>query len=227
MALPFGAFLALDALAAALTLAVVGFFALAWRRTRAPLHLLFATGFGLVALGFLAVSTSEFDLAREAEAWDAWRLASQTCGALVLLFGYLSARRHGAARPLQAVGWAVAAVAVLVLLLYLVVPPTAELPRLDQAFVAAHLVQFLAYVGCVALSLEAYRRLPTAPNALVPAAFLAWSFSKYTWLLIDLSAAHALVPLVFVWRFSAIALLVTAIALPVRRGAPEVADAPA
>lgn len=227
MAVPLGALVALDAVATLLTLAVAGFFALTWRRSGAALHLLFAVGFGLVALGYVAVSTSEFDLARESAAWDAWRLALQTGGALVLLCGYLSARRHGAAKPLQALGWAAAAAGVVFLALYLLAPPASGLPSPERAFTVAHGVQFLAYLGCVALSMEAYRRAPSMVNALVPAAFLAWGFSKYTWLLIDLTAAQDLVVLVYAWRFGAILLLLGALALPVRAARREVHDAPA
>lgn len=216
MEFPLGAFVLLDVLAAVLTLGVVAFFAAAWRRSGAPLHLLFAAGFGLVGAGFLAVSTSQFDLARTGEAWDAFRLATQTGGALTLLLAYLSARRHGAARPLQVLGWLAAAGGLGLLALYLLVPPADALPPLDDAFAFAHAVQFGAFLGCVALSLEAYRRSTGPAGALVPGAFLLWALSKYTWLLIDLTAAQDLVPLVFVWRFGAIALLLLAVGLPAR-----------
>lgn len=216
MALPLAGLVALDALAALLLLGVAGFFVASWRRSGEPLHLLFAVGFGLVALGISAVFTAQFDLARRFEAWDALRLVGHTGGALVLALAYGSARLHGVARPARVLGWAAAAVAVLVALLYVALPPAFDLPNLADAFAAAHAVQFVAYLACVGLSLEGFRRAPTLENAFVPAAFLAYAFSKWTWLLIDLTADLEVVPFVLLWRFTAIGLLLAAVLSPFR-----------
>jgi hypothetical protein len=62
---------------------------------------------------------------------------------------------------------------------------------------------------------------PRLDRALVPAAFLAWAATKYTWLLVDLSGALQLVPFVYAWRFLAIGLLLAALLVPTRgRGGP-------
>ena len=117
----------LDFVACALTLFVAGFFAVTWRRLGNSLHLLFAVGFGLVALGYTGVFTSEFELTRKGELWDAVRFAGHTGGALVIAFAYMSARQHGTARPWRVLGWSIAALGILMVLLYLAVPPFMDL----------------------------------------------------------------------------------------------------
>jgi hypothetical protein len=214
VALTPAALVLLDLMGAALAVVIAAFFAASWRRSGDNTHLLFMVGFLLLAGGVAASSTSQFDLQRPAEAWDALRVAAHTSGALVLAFAYLSASRHGDARPWTVVGWVAAGMGLLFAVLYWLVPPSAALPSLTSASFAAHAVQFVAYAACVALSLEGFRRRPALDNALVPTAFLAWAFSKYTWLLIDVSADTALVPFVLVWRFAALGLLLLALALP-------------
>jgi len=217
VAYPAVALVSLDVAAAVLTGLVALFFGRTWRRTDDSLHLLFGVGFGLIALSFLAVSTSQFDLARPGEDWDAMRIAGQTGGALVLVFAYLSARRSGTARPWQVLGWLVAAALALFAGLYWAAPPYAALPTLYESFATAHAVQFAAYIGCAVMAFAGYRAAPSTDRALVPAAYLAWAFSKYTWFAIDVTGSEVVVPLVFAWRFAAIGLLLLAVALPARR----------
>ena len=121
---------------------------------------------------------------------------------------------------------AAAASGALVAVLYLVVPPAAGLPRLITILPAAHFVQFLAYLVCAVLAGAGLRQSPSLDHALVPAAFLAYCFSKYTWMLIELADAPALVPAIFLWRFLALGLLLAAIVLPMRRASagPEVTE---
>jgi hypothetical protein len=223
VALPAGLLVSLDALGAALAVVVAAFFARSWRRSGAPMHLLFAAGFALVALGTAAVSSSQFELQRRPEVWDALRIAGHTSGALVLVFAYLSARHRGDARPWEVLGVAAAAGGLFMAFLY-VVPPFGVLPDVGEALLYAHVVQFLCYAGCVAFSLEGFRHNPRLSYALVPAGFLAWMFSKYTWMVIDVSDSEAAVGLIYVWRFLALGLFLTALLLPVpRRDAPAAA----
>ena len=209
-------YLALDVLASLLTLGVVGFFAALWRRSGHNLHLLMVAGFLLVASGFLGVSASEFNLQGEPDNWHALRFVGHTAGALVLVLAYASAHQHGAARPWRVAAWTVAIMGLILAALYWLAPPVSPLPRLQNAFVVAHAVQFAAYAACAAYASSAFRRHPSFDRALVPAAFVSWALSKYTWLLIDLSRAQEVVPFVYAWRFLAIGLLLAALFLPVR-----------
>lgn len=208
--------LALDAVAALLTLAVAGFFARIWRATGSALLLLFAVGFGLVGLGYVGVSVGRFDLAQPVGAWDALRVAGQLGGALVLLFAYVSHRVHGSPRPWSVLAWAAAGSSVVVAALFWALPPFASWPAFGQALPILHGLMFLAYAACAALALPGLLQHPTLDRALVPAAFLAWAATKYTWMLIDLmprGAAADFAPLVYVWRFLALGLLLAAIGL--------------
>lgn len=214
------ALVTLDAISAGLAFLVAGFFIASWRRSRNDLFLLHAVGFALTAIGFLAVSQSEFDPAAEATRWDALRLAGRTGGALVLVFAYASARRHGSARPLRVLAWVAAAGGALLVAFYWGVPPRASLPPLEDSLVLAHVVQLVAFLGCVVLSSSSYRREPRADLALVPGAFVAWALTQYTWILIYISDEQAIVPFVYGWRFLALALLLAALALPARRWRP-------
>ena len=209
-------YLALDIVAFLLTLGVVGFFAALWRRSGHSLHLLMLAGFLLVAAGFLGVSASAFNLQGEPDNWHALRFVGHTAGALVLVLAYASAHQHGAARPWRVAAWTVALMGVILAAIYWIAPPLSRLPRLQNAFVVAHAVQAIAYAGCAAYASSAFRRHPSFDRALVPAAFLSWALSKYTWLLIDLSRAQDLVAFVYGWRFIAIGLLLLALFLPVR-----------
>lgn len=214
MAIPVLAFQALDLLSAALLAVLVAFFARSWRRSGEPLHLLFAVGFGLIAAGVASVSTSAFDLARPVDAWDALRFAGYSGGAFVLFFAYLSRRRHGVARPARALAWSAAAGALMVVALYFLLPPEAQLPVLADVFALAHAAQLLAFLGCATLALPAFLRAPRLDHALVPAAFLLFALSKYTWLLIDVTGVLQVVPIVFLWRFLGVGLLLLAVGLP-------------
>lgn len=207
---------ALDILSSLLTFVLVGFFLLTWRRSGRTHHLLMAIGFFLVAASFAAASTSQFNLAGPTAFFDALRIAGQTGGALVLAFTYLSLHRHGAARPGLVAAWALAAAAILFVTVYLLVPPFASLPAPSATFAWAHATMAVAYLLCTWYSAGAFKRGPVATNLLVPGAFLCWALTKYTWFLIDVSGAQDLVPYVYVWRFLALGLLLSALILPFR-----------
>ncbi|MCA1813656.1 MAG: hypothetical protein LC624_06865 [Halobacteriales archaeon] len=209
-------FVALDAVSAVLTLIVALFFARIWRLTGSALLLLFAVGFGLVGVGYFGVSVSQFDLAAPIGAWDALRIAGQLGGALVLLFAYVSHRVHGSPRPWTVLAWSAAGLSAIGALLFWAMPPFAQSPRLGEALPVLHGLMFLAYVACAVLALPGLLKQPTLDRALVPAAFLAWAATKYTWMVLDLlpqASTERLAPLVYCWRFLAIALLLAAIGL--------------
>lgn len=210
-------FVVLDAVSAVLTLIVAAFFLqLVWA-TRESLHLLFAVGFLLLGLSFTSVAASELNLTVAPLEIDAFQLSGQLAGALVLLMGYLSVRRHGRARLWIALAWAAAAAGLFFAVLYLVVPPFLTLPDLATSIPYAEGLMFLSFAGCAAMAASGFARHPTLDRVLVPAAFACLAATKYTWLLFDLSGSLSIVPFVYVWRFLALGLFLFAIRLPPRR----------
>lgn len=204
---------ALDIVASLLTLVLVAFFVRTWVRTRLGLHLLLAAGFLLVGGSFLFVATSEFSVAASGARLYLARYVAQTGGALLLALAYLGAR-SGDPRVWETSGWAVVALAA-ILVGALALGPLSYLPDRDGSVeIVAHVAQAAAYAVCAALS---WRAAPRGPVPLVPLAFAAFALSKYTWLLIDVSAARDLVGFVYAWRFAGILLLLAAVALPVER----------
>lgn len=208
-----GVLLALDALSAVLTLLVALFFFRLWHASADPKH-------GLISLGFLVIggtfpfsAISNLQLAATLDGVDAARLSGQLGGALVIALAYASARVHGESRPLIVLALAILA-ALAVYAVVIAIPPVGSLRGL---FPAAHATMVLAYGTCAAFSLASVLRRPEATSFLVPGAFLSWALSKYTWLLHDFAPDDAIVPFVYVWRFSAIVLLLVAVALPARR----------
>lgn len=213
----------MDLVACTLTLMLVGLFIIERGRSREPFPHLVAAGFALVAGSFLAVSASTFDVGGPAGAIDAARLAGQTGGALAICLAMLG-RRAGRGFAAYALGWLVVAASVVGAAVYALLPARdASLP-LEGAFVPAHLVQTLAYAVCTALSVGGLQGRRAVERVLVPFGFLAWTLSKYTWLLIDLSGALGLVPFVYLWRFTALASLLVAF-FPVSSEEPAGASA--
>lgn len=220
--------LALDVASALLTLGLVAFFVRSWTRTRDDFHLLFAVGYLFLAVGFLVVSTGAFGRGAGASLADVTRMVLLLGGSLVLAFAYVSAGRHGAARAVEALAWTVAVLAgVLVAALAALpaLPGGLPLDPVEPAFLA---VMTAAFAACAHLASRGTPRRPGLDRVLVPAAFGAWGLSKYTWLLVDLSDAVGLVPVVYLWRFAALGLFVAALGLPPaapRTPAPAPADA--
>lgn len=161
-------YLGLDVASAALTLVVAGFFLLSWRRSGLGLHLLLAVGFLIVGASFSASSTSQFEPEKSAFL-DVVRIGGQTGGALVLVFAYVGARRHGDPRPWATLGWTAAAIFVLVAALFALYPPFNRFPSYRESLIVAHLVQTGAYALCTVLSSSSFRRAPTLEHLLVPA----------------------------------------------------------
>jgi hypothetical protein len=213
-------FLGLDAVSAALTLAVAVYFARLWSVTRQPLHLLFSLGIALVGASFATVTASTFDLGRSPEIWDHLRIAGQVGGALVIMFAYASARATGRAKPLQSLGFAAAGLSLLFAILYFAIPP-AFVFQTRSDFIVAHSVMGIAWAVTAVLALGG-PSVAGRERLLVPGAFVCFAFSKYTWLLVDVADA-GLAPFIYPWRFAGILLMIAAIMLPARR--PKEADA--
>jgi hypothetical protein len=209
----------LDVASALLTLLVAVFFGRLAARTGDGLLGLFAAGFALIGVGFVGVSTSQFDTQQPPGAWDGLRIAGQLGGALVLLCSYVSHRVHGSPRPWAVLGGVLAIASGLAAFLFLVVPPFAQWPGLGTVLPVAHALMLACHLACAAMALPSLLRQPSLDRVLVPAAFLAWAASKYTWLLIDLSRDAELAWFVYVWRYLAIAMLLTAIGLGRQAGA--------
>lgn len=196
----------------------IAFFAL-WRRSRSSLHLLFAFAFATLAAGMSTVSTSEFDLTGASPLVDTVRIVTHTAAPLMFALGYWSHRRE---RPIPT--WRVVAisfgVATVLGLLVWAAPPTGSvsLGSTRNAFVAAHALQFVLYLGVVVLSSGSLLRAPSWRRALVPLGFLAYAFSKYSWILIDLSGDTGLIAFIYFWRFTMLALLLLALMGPFLRG---------
>lgn len=212
-------FAALDVLAALGSLALAGFFAWSWARSRDDLHLLLAAGFALLAVSYPAVAVSHFAPGETIGRWDAARLAGQSAGALGLALAYAGRRaRSGAARK---AGWVVAlgGVAGLVAAL-LLSPPTQAVDR-RTALVAAHALQAAAFFACAAASTDGWRRRAVATRALVPAGFAALGASKLAWLLVDVGFPDGLVVAIYAGRFAGLVLLLLALGLPMRAPRPR------
>lgn len=210
------ALLWLDLVSAVAVLGVAACFGLAWWRLRGPLSMLLCVGFSLLGIGILTVSTSEFDLGAAGPGVDLLRLATHTSAALVLAFAYVDART-GRSRPWRALAWASAGTGLVVALLSpLLVPQVSLDPR--REWLVAHAVQATAYATCFLLSGAALLRKPGVRVALVPLGFLAYAFSKYTWMLIDLTGDRSLVPFVYAWRFLMVGLLLGALVPALRAG---------
>lgn len=214
----------LDGVSALLTLAVaVGFLWVA-RWSRQGLHLLVATGFTLVAAGFLFVSASQFGSANLGPgAVDAGRMAFQMAGPFVLVLAYGQHHLTGRARVFGVGAAAAGALVALAGILWLL-PPRGYLPPLPVYLAPAHALMAAAYFGCALLSGYGWHRRPTWGRAMVPLGFLAWAMSTYTWIFIDLGAGgDRFVPLAYGWRFAAILLMLWAM---VRRPRPPPTTGP-
>ena len=217
----------LDGASAMLTLAVAAGFVTIARWSRSGLHYLVATGFTLLATGFLFVSASHFGSPVDADAADAARIFCQLAGSLLLLFAYgsfhLTGKPHVAAVVLSAVGAAVALGAVF----YWIVPPTASLPPLPEYFAVAYGLMSASYLGCFLLSGYGWHKRPTWGRALVPLGFLCWTLSTYTWIFIVLAGTDRFLPVVYAWRFAAILSMLWAMVRRPRQPSARFPDAPA
>lgn len=214
-------YIALDVVSALLTLSIAAFFATTWRTTRKPLHLLLAVGFVLVGASRPFVAISRGEVAGLSPELASVRILAHSAGALVLALSYLGLHRYGSPRPILVLGWTAVLGVVLALVTSLLAPALGE-PRVPATWVAVIDVGgMIAYVVCAALSTSGFRRHPTLDRALVPAAFLAWGASSYTWLLLDLGGTDFLVPFAYVWRFVGLSLLLVAIRPPFKREARE------
>lgn len=213
---------AVDLVSALAMLVVAAFFLVLWRQSRAPLHLLFGLAFATLALGISTVSTSEFDLTGQNTAVDAARILAHTSAPLMLVLGYWASWRGRGTTASATGGVAFLVAGALALLLYSA-PPAGSISAgsARNAFIVAHTLQFLLYLALVVLSARNFLRAPTVRRALVPLAFLAYSFSKYSWLLIDLSGDSRLVPFIYFWRFAMLGLMLAALLAPFVRGVPD------
>lgn len=204
--------MAADATSGVLTLVLAAFFLRLWRASRDPEHGLFALGFFLIGGTFPLVTASQIGLLESVDVVHSARLAGQLGGALVLALAYASTRVHGRSRPFVVLALTIVA-ALAVLVVVLAVPPRGSL---EGMFAVAHATMVVAYGACAWLSFASVMRRPAGVSFLVPGAFVAWAISKYTWLLIDITADLRLVGFVYFWRYSAITLLLLAVALPAR-----------
>jgi len=208
-----------DVVSALAALVLAGAFVALWRRSRAPLHILFATAFATLAVGMSVVSTSEFDLSGSHPAIDALRVVAHTAAPLMLVLGYRAAWRDLEARPARTALVSLGLSGGLAALLFFAPPSGAISAGTTSAgFAVAHALQFLLYLALVTLSARTFFRAPSWRRALVPLAFLAYSFSKYSWILIDLSEDRSLVALVYFWRFVTLALFLAALLIPLVKG---------
>lgn len=210
----------LDGLSALLTVAIgLGFLILA-RKSRRLLHAAVGIGFCFMAVGFLFVAASHFQRTPDADASDVLRVACQLLGSLTLFMAYASAQASGRPRPaVIAYGALGATVALAVLLWWL--PPSGVLPPLPEYVAVAYSLMAVSYLGCTILSGVGWHRRPSLARALVPLGFLCWTLSTYTWIFIALGAGDEFLPVVYAWRFTAIALILSAMLGPTlpKRGA--------
>jgi hypothetical protein len=204
-------FVVADAASALLMGMVVLVFARLWFVTRSSLALLLAAGFALLGMGMATVSASVFDLGGATTRWDALRLVLQLSASLVLLLAYVSAHFHRTARPGFVAAWTIAGVGIVAATLLLVVPPAFTWPDLATTMLVSHWVELVAYLGCAYLAGQGYLQRPAMERALVPAAFLAYAASKYTWLMVDTTSDLRLIPFVYAWRVACVGLLLVAV----------------
>lgn len=214
MGVPVQAYLVLDSVSAVLTAIVAGFFFVAARRTRATAHLLFGIGLLVVALSFTTVTASQFDLGRAPSVFDHLRIVGQLGGALVILFSYLSARTHGDPRTFHVLGMSVVAILGAYVVLFLFILPFGTFPDVEGLLAYGHAAMAIVWTLSALLSGRQWMKAPAWDRVLVPTAFVLFGVSKYTWFIIDLAGTNDVVLLVYVWRFSAIALLLVAMLLP-------------
>lgn len=208
-----------DLVSASVMMLVAGAFFLLWRASRAPLHLLFAAAFATLATGISTVSTSEFDLTGSNGIVDVVRIVTHTAAPLMMVLGYVAVRRSAGPSVGKTIVVAFAAAGALAAAFYLLPPQgMVSAGTTRNAFIAAHVVQFILYLSLVVLSARNLLRAPSWRRALVPLGFLAYSFSKYSWILIDLSDDERLVPFIYFWRFTMLALFVSVVLTPFLRG---------
>ncbi|GEM_PF-3906929 len=210
---------AIDLAVGALALLVAVWFLVAWRRIGEPPFLLFAVGLALKGVGYALGDPAEFAIAhRAATPLESVRLACLFAGNLVMVAAYLGGQGH-ARRAWLVGGWGVAAAALVLAALDLLVPPLGEVD-LATLSPALHGLAALANVACAVLASQGFRASPRPTRALVPAAFLLWGLSNYTWLLIDLGAPSSFGAWVQAWRFLAVLFMLAALIVPGR--SPEV-----
>lgn len=214
----------LDLLVAAAALVVAVWFLVAWRRIGEPPFLLFAIGLALKAVGYAMGGPSEFgNLHGQPSTFQVVQLAALFAGNLIMVSAYLGGQRR---RGWSMVGWALAAGAVLLAILDVVVPPLGQVD-LDILLPTVHAAMALANVSCAIFAFQGFRASPHAGRALVPAAFLFWGISNYTWLMIDFGAPAWLGAFVQAWRVLAVALMLGALIVPRRALEQEDAHGPA
>lgn len=207
----------LDLAVGIVALLVAGWFLVAWRRMGAPAFLLFAVGLGLKGVGYALGGPDEFVVAaRPATALETARLAILFAGNLIMVTAYLGG--HGR-RGWLAAGWGLAGAALVLAALDLLVPPLGEID-LSILSPSLHGAVALANVACAVLAAQGFAASPRPSRALVPAAFLLWGLSNYTWLLIDLGAPSGFGLWVQAWRLLAVLFMLAALVVPGR--APEV-----
>lgn len=210
--------LALDAVSALALIGLAAGFVALWRFTREPLHAVLSVAFATLAAGVSAVSASEFEVPSGSPWVDGFRMLCHTAAPIMLVIVYGSA--HRSVRPRAAWPILVAfAAAALVTAIVWSLPPEGSfaIGTERNALVVTHAFQFVLYLLLVVLSGRRFVERPSTRRALVPLAFMAYAFSKYTWTLIDLDGHQQLVPLVYLWRFVMIALIVTAFFAPLLR----------
>lgn len=219
------AYVVLDAVSALLTFAVAGGFIWIARWSRQGLHAQVAAGFTLVGVGFLFVALGHAQGGTQGDRLDVARMLCQLTGALTLLLAY--ADYHGTHRPhplAVAVG-AVGGAAAVGTLLWAI--PPLGLPPLPLYFATTYALMGVAFFGCTVLSGYGWHRRPTWGRAMVPLAFLCWTFSSYTWIFITLDGADHFLPVVYAWRLAAILLMLWAMVRRPRLPSTRLQDAPA
>lgn len=202
-----------DLVIGAIALVVAAWFLVAWRKLGEPALFLFALGLGLKGVGYALGGAGEFDVAhRAATAGESIRLAVIFAGNVIMVTAYLGG--HGR-RTWLVLGWILAGAALLLAALDVLVPPLGQVDLVTVS-TAMHASVALANVGCAVLAAQGFRASPRPGRALVPAAFLLWGLSNYTWLLIDLGAPPYLGIWVQAWRLLAVLLMLAALVGPRR-----------
>jgi peptidoglycan/LPS O-acetylase OafA/YrhL len=165
-----------------------------------------SAGFSLVATSFLFVSLGHFGAGTRGRL-EAARMLFHVAGALTLVLAYAShhsRRRH----PLTVLLAAAAGAAGVGLVLWLI--PPLGLPSSPGYVAATYAIVAACFLACAVLSGYGWHRRPTLGRALVPAGFHAWTFSAYTWIFITLEGTSGFLPVVYGWRFLAVALMLWA-----------------
>jgi len=209
----------IDAVSSGLTVLVTLAFLRLWIRRREGIDLLFSIGMAAIALSFLlSTSTRLPGHGLPFRPLLAANLSSRFAGVLVLLFTYISVRVHGSPRIWRALGWASLTGATLLALVYLFIVPGSESQSLRVALPYMNSFSAIGFGACSVLSFRGFLRHGALDRVFVPAAFLCFGVSSYTFFLLDVTRGG--VPLLagLLWRLVGAGFLATAVLWPILKG---------